>query len=122
MGLLLRFMVFGPNFLGYCVIQHHVTRFLDFRFLNIIICVKNIVIFIIIKSINMKNIIIFITINNINIKNIIIFNKNNNIFIIINIIYKKINIFFKKILSILKNNFRFDLNVKIKNYYCYYYH
>jgi hypothetical protein len=108
MGLLLRFMFFGPNSLGYCVIQHHVTRFLDFRFLNIIICIKNIVIFIIIKSINMKN--------------IIIFNKNNNIFIIINIIYKKINIFFKKILSILKNNFRFDLNVKIKNYYCYYYH
>jgi hypothetical protein len=78
-----------------------VTRFLDFRFLNIIICVKNIV--------------IFITINTINIKNIIIF-------IIINIIYKIINNFLKKILSILKINFRFDLNSKIKNYYCYYYH
>ena len=63
----------------------------------------------------MKKIIIFITINNINIKNIIIF-------IIINVIYKIINNFFKKILSILKNNFRFDLNGKIKNYYCYYYH
>ena len=73
-------------------------------FLNIIICVINIVIFIIIKSINIKSIIIFI---------------------IINIIYKIINKFEKQLLSILKNNPRFDLEGKIKNYYCcccYYYY
>jgi hypothetical protein len=57
-------------------------RFLGFRFLNIIICVINIVIFIIIKSINIKIIIICII-------NIIIF-------IIINIIYKIINKFEKQ--------------------------
>jgi hypothetical protein len=79
-------------------------RFLDLMFLNIIICVINIVIFIIIKSINIKSIIIFI---------------------IINIIYKIINKFEKQLLSILKNNPRFDLEGKIKNYYCcccYYYY
>ena len=61
-------------------------RFLDLIFLNIIICVINIVIFIIIKSINK---------------------------------------FEKQLLSILKNNPRFDLEGKIKNYYyccCYYYY
>jgi hypothetical protein len=53
--------------------------FLGFRFLNITICVINIIIFIIIKSINIKIIIICII-------NIIIF-------IIINIICKIINKF-----------------------------
>ena len=78
-------------------------RFLGLIFLNIIICVINIVIFIIIKSINIKNI---------------------TIFIIINIIYKIINKFEKQLLSILKNNLRFDLDGEIKNYYycCYYYY
>jgi len=62
-----------------------------------IICVINIVIFIIIKIINIKNIIIFIIINSINI-NIIICIINIIIFIIINIIYKIINKFEKKII------------------------
>jgi hypothetical protein len=57
---------------------------LGLRFLNIIICVINIIIFIIIKSIN------------INI--IIICNINIFIFIIINIICKIINKFEKKLL------------------------
>jgi len=70
-------------------------------FLNIIICIINIII---IKSINIKNIIICVI-------NIIFF-------IIINKIIKKL----KKILSILKNNHRFNLKCKIKNYYYYYYH
>jgi hypothetical protein len=82
-------------------------RFLGLKFLNIIICVINIVIFNIIKSINIKIIIICII-------NIIIF-------IIINIIYKIINKFEKTLLSILKNNLRFDLKGKIKNCYYYYY-
>jgi hypothetical protein len=60
--------------------------FLGFRFLNIAICVINIIIFIIIKSINIKIIIICII-------NIIIF-------IIINIICKIINKF-EKILLLL---------------------
>jgi hypothetical protein len=59
-------------------------RFLGLRFLNIIIYVINIIIFIIIKSINIKIIIICII-------NIIIF-------IIINIICKTINKFEKKII------------------------
>jgi hypothetical protein len=78
------------------------------RFLNIIICVINIVVFIIINSININNIIIcviniivFIIINSINIRNI-------------NIINKIINKFEKKLSSILKNNHKFDLNGKIK--------
>jgi hypothetical protein len=55
--------------------------FLGFRFLNITICVINIIIFIIIKSINIKIIIICII--------------NIFIFIIINIICKIINKFEK---------------------------
>jgi len=97
-------------------------RLQDPRFLNIIICI-------IIKSINVKNIficvtniIIFIIIIIIIIKNIIICIKNIIIFTIVNIINK----FEKKLLSILKNNHKFDLKGKIKNYlyycYCYYYH
>jgi len=87
------------------------------RFLNIIICVINIVVFIIINNININNIIIcviniifFIIINSINIRNIIICIK---IIIIINIINKIINKFEKKLSSILKNNHKFDLNGKI---------
>jgi hypothetical protein len=78
---------------------------LGLRFLNIIICVINIIIFIIIESINMKNsficvinIIIFIIINSINMKNIIIYVINISIFIIINIINKIINKFEKNII------------------------
>jgi len=56
----------------------------------------NIIIFTIIKSINIKNI-IFCVIN-----------------IIINKIITKLE---KKLLLILKNNHRFDLKGKIKNYY-----
>jgi hypothetical protein len=89
------------------------------RFLNIIICVLNIIVFIIINSININNIIIcviniivFIIINSINIRNIIICIKI--IIIIINIINKIINKFEKKLSSILKNNHKFDLNGKIK--------
>jgi hypothetical protein len=108
--------VSGPNSLASCLrtqskwILLQDPRFLGLKFLNIIICVINIVIFIIIKSINIKIIIICI------IKIII--------FIIINIIYKIINKFEKQLLSILKNNLRFDLKGKIKNYYyyCCYYH
>jgi len=66
---------------------------------NSIICVMNIIIFTIIKSINIKNIIVCVI-------NIITF-------IIINII--------NKLFLILKNNHRFDLKGKSKNYY-YYYH
>ena len=87
------------------------------RFLNIIICVLNIIVFIIINSININNIIIcviniivFIIINSINIWNIIICIK----IIIINIINKIINKFEKNLSSILKNNHKFDLNGKIK--------
>jgi hypothetical protein len=83
-------------------------RLQDPRFLNIIICVTNIIIFIIINICIIKNIIFII-------KNIIIFT-------IVNIINK----FEKTLLSILKKNHRFDLKGKIKNYfyycYCYYYH
>jgi hypothetical protein len=94
------------------------------RFLNIIICVLNIIVFIIINSININNIIIcviniivFIIINSINIRNIIICIKIIIIiiiFIIINIINKIINKFEKQLSSILKNNHKFDLNGKIK--------
>jgi hypothetical protein len=93
------------------------------RFLNIIICVLNIIVFIIINSININNIIIcviniivFIIINSINIRNIIICIKIIIIiiFIIINIINKIINKFEKNLSSILKNNHKFDLNGKIK--------
>jgi hypothetical protein len=108
-------------------------RLQDPRFLNIIICI-------IIKSINVKNIFICvinifisIIIKSINIKNSIICVTNIIIFIIINICIIKniiiftivniINKFEKKILSILKNNHRFDLKSKSKNYfYCYFYH
>ena len=69
---------------------------------NIIICVINIIIFIIIKSINTENsiicvinIIIFIIIESINIKNSIICVINIIILIIINIINKIINKFKK---------------------------
>jgi hypothetical protein len=87
--------------------------------INIIICIINIIIFIIIKSINIKNIIIcvinimiLIIINIINIKNTIIFIINIIILIIINIINIIINKFVK-ILVILKNNNRFDLKGKL---------
>jgi len=70
-------------------------KVLGLRFLNIIFCIINIFIYIIIKSINIKNIviciiniIIFVLIKSINIKNIIIS-------IIINIINKIINKFEK---------------------------
>jgi hypothetical protein len=112
-------------------------RFLNFRFLNIINCIINIIIFNIIQSINIKhiiicvvniiifiiiiiiimknsivcviNIIISIIINSINIKNSIICVINIIISIIINII----NNFEKTLLLILKNNHRFDLKGKI---------
>jgi hypothetical protein len=44
------------------------------------------------------------------------------VLIIINIINIIINKFEKKILLILKNNYRFDLKGKIKHYYYYYHH
>jgi hypothetical protein len=75
---------------------------------NIIICVLNIIIFLIIKSINIKSI-IFCVINII-------------IFIIINIINKIITKLEKTLFLVLKNNHKFDLKGKIKNYYYYYYH
>jgi hypothetical protein len=46
-----------PNFIGFF---YQDRRLLGSRFLNIIICILNIIIFIIIKSINIKNIIICI--------------------------------------------------------------
>ena len=52
----------------------------------------------------------------ISIKNIIIYIINIIIFIITNIANIIINKFEKQILLILKNNHRFDLNGKIKNY------
>jgi hypothetical protein len=72
--------------------------FLGFRFLNITICVINIIIFIIIKSINIKIIIICII-------NIIIF-------IIINIICKIINKFEKNTIIIIMEE---KQKKKIKN-------
>jgi len=94
-----------------------------------IIFLINMIIFIIINSINIKNIIIcliniiiFIIIKIINIRNCIICIINIIIFIIINIINKIINNFEKTILLILENNHRFDLKCKIKNYYYYYYY
>jgi len=89
---------------------------LDLKFINIIIFILNIIIFIIIESVNMKNsficvinIIIFIIIESINIKNIIICVINIIIFIIINIINKIISKFEKNII----------INIK-KYYYLYY--
>ena len=76
--------------------------------IDIIICIINIIIFIRIKSINIKNIIICVI--------------NIMILIIINIINIIINKFIKNILLILKNNNRFDLKGKIRNYYHYYYY
>ena len=75
---------------------------------NSIICVINIIIFTIIKSIDIK-IIIFCVLNII-------------IFIIINIINQIITKLEKKIFLILKNKHRFDLKGKTKNYYYYYHH
>jgi hypothetical protein len=89
---------------------------LGLKFLNIIICTINIIIFIIIKSIDIKNIIIYLIINIIHIKNTIICIINIIIFIIV----KLINIIRKKILLILKNKNRFHLKGKIKNYYYYF--
>jgi len=89
----------GPISLGsylrtqFSWVQRQDPKFLGFRFLNIIICVINIVIFIIIKSINIKKYFFFIIINNINIKNIIICIVNIIICIMINIIYKIIKNF-----------------------------
>jgi hypothetical protein len=77
----------APNFLESRVktqffwVKRQDPMFLGFRFLNITICVINIIIFIIIKSINIKIIIICII--------------NIFIFIIINIICKIINKFEK---------------------------
>ena len=65
----------------FCWVRHEDPMFQGLKFLNIIICIINIVIFIIIKTINIKNSIICVT-------NIIIF-------IIINIINKIINKFEK---------------------------
>jgi hypothetical protein len=76
--------------------------------IDIIICIINIIIFIRIKSINIKNTIICVI--------------NIMILIIINIINIIINKFIKNILLILKNNNRFDLKGKIRNYYHYYYY
>jgi hypothetical protein len=67
------------------------------------------------------NIIIFTIIKSINIKNIIFYIINIIIFIIINIINKIITKF-KKLFLILKNNHKFDLKDKTKNYYYYYYY
>jgi len=64
------------------------------------------------------NIIIFTIIKSINIKNFIFSAINIIIFIIINIINK----LEKKIFLILKNNHKFNLKGKTKNYYYYYYH
>jgi len=63
----------------------------------------------------------FIIIESINIKNIIICVINIIIFIIINIINKIINKFEKQILLILKNNHKFYLKGKIKNYHHHHY-
>jgi len=68
------------------------------------------------------NIIIFTIIKSINIKNIIFCVINIIIFIIMNIINKIITKLEKQLLLILKNNHRFDLKGKIKYYYYYYYH
>ena len=112
----------GPKAKGSCVstqfswVLLQDPRFLGLKFLNIIICAINIIIYIIIESINMKhsiicviNIIICFIINSINMKNIIICVINIIIFIIINIINKIINKFEKTLLLILKNNHRFDI-------------
>ena len=78
---------------------------------NSISCVMNIIIFTIIKNINIKNVIfvIFCVINII-------------IFIIINIINKIISKLEKKLFLILKNTHIFDLKGKTKIYYYYYYY
>jgi len=69
------------------------------------------------------NIIIFTIIKNINIKNIIFCGQNIIIsFIIINIINKIIIKLEKKLFLILKNNYRFDLKGKIKNYHHHHHH
>jgi len=67
------------------------------------------------------NIICFTIIKSINIKNIIFCVINIIIFIIINIINQIISKLEKKFL-ILKNNHKFDLKDKTKNYYYYYYY
>jgi hypothetical protein len=72
------------------------------------ICVMNIIIFTIIKSINIKNI-IFCVINIIIVR-------------IINIMNKIITKLEKQILLILKNNHRFDLKGKIKTYHHHHHH
>ena len=75
-------------------VLHQDPRFLGLMFLNIIICILNIIIFIIKNSIIcVINIIIFIIIESINIKNIIICVINIIIFIIINNIIIKILLF-----------------------------
>jgi len=63
------------------------------------------------------NIIIFTIIKIVNIKNIIFCVINIIIFIIINIINQIITKLEKKIFLILKNNHRFDLKGKTKNYH-----
>jgi hypothetical protein len=76
---------------GFCVriqfswVRCQDPRFLGLRFLNILNCIINIIIFIIIKSIDIKNIIICLKIKSIDIKNIIIYLINIIIFVIINI-------------------------------------
>jgi hypothetical protein len=69
------------------------------------------------------NIIIFPMIKSINNKNIIFGVINIIIFIIMNITNKIITKFEKKnLFLILKNNHKFDLKGKTKNYYYYYYY
>jgi len=68
------------------------------------------------------NIIIFTIIKSINIKNIIFCVINIIIFMIINIINKIISKLEKTIFFILKNNHRLDLKGKTKNYYYYFYY
>ena len=69
------------------------------------------------------NIIIFTLIKSINIKNIIFCVINIIIFMIINIINKIITkLEKKKLFLILKNNHRLDLKGKTKNYYYYFYY
>ena len=105
----------GPKRIGYCVktqfswVPHQDPRFYRLRFLNIIICIINIIFFIISKGINIKNsiicvinIIIFIIIKSINIKNSIICVTNIIIIIIIIIIIDSFNI--KNIIIIINNN------------------
>jgi len=103
-------------------VRHQDPKFLDHRFLNIII-------YIIIKSINIKNIIIcviniiiFIIIKSINIKNSIICVINIIMFIIINIINKIINKFEKTYYQYWKTTIYLIWSVKLKNFHHHHHH